>query len=132
MRLSEQRRYKYRNIGVRIVYEELDPYYEGYRGRRFHITKNNMRHYGITYSNTPVVIYEGTYIVMQKIFEIIKKEESLKEIYEKYIRQDTYHDFMDFQQVWLDRYIASGQLLKPRYYSEKIREPLIELIKNEE
>lgn len=128
LRCIEQKRFEYRNQGVRIIYMLLDDEYVGYRGETYHISKRSMRKYGKTYIGEPIVVYEGSYIVLDKVIRYLKNNSTLWGVYLNNIHKTNLQEYLEFQKTCLDNYIKAGRSVRQRYYADEVREKINELI----
>lgn len=123
-----KRLWHYNNIGVKIIYKELDREYVGLRQTKYRISKSSLRRYGCTYPFHRVIVFEGTFVVLEKIIYIICSDENMKKVYYKYIHKETIQDYLDFQSKCLNEYISGEPGIRRNYYLEKIREPIEKMI----
>ena len=115
----------YTNIGANILYQELNKEYIGLRGRKFHIPKKTLKKYGYTHSLHRVIVYEGTYIVLEKILNIIQQDPNMSSIYSKFIHQQTINEYLTFQASCLDSYLNGERGIRSDFYSHQVREHIV-------
>lgn len=119
--------YTYRNIGVQYVYNLLEENYEGINGQ-YHISKTSMRRYGITYWGQTIKVYEGTYVVLNRMIEEFRSNPVMWHIYIRHIGRCDFKKYFDFQNSCMDEYIGAAITHRQKYYAQ-IREGLQGLIK---
>lgn len=125
----EQRKlYRFRNKGVVVIYKLLEDSYQGYDGHFYHISKRSMRQYGRTTRGSRVIVYEGTYIVLQKMLSYIKSNALLWSVYLKYIHRSDAIQFLSFQQECMIKYVGAGITRRKKYYTEQVKNKLENLI----
>ncbi len=122
-----EKRYFYRNEGVRIIHRLLGDSYQGYRGE-YHISKRSMRQYGKTHRLEPIIVYESSFVVLTLIIKYILDNNTIKEIYYKHIHRNTMNEYFTFQYECLTNFIQAGSENRQRYYREEIKQRLEILI----
>ncbi len=122
-------RWHYVNIGINNIYKKLNKKYIGYDEKKYHISKYSLRKYGNTYYIHRVIVYEGTYVVIEKLLSLIMLDEDLKEVYLKYLHEEMIKDFMTFQYDCLREFIGGEQNTKSTYYNINVVNKIIELLK---
>lgn len=123
----KEKRYYYRNEGVRTIHRMLDDSYQGYRGT-YHISKRSMRQYGKTHKGEPVLVYESSFLVLDLALKYILENKITNDIYYNHIHRAEMKDYFAFQYECLADFICAGGTTRQEYYKNEIEQKLEKLI----
>lgn len=119
----KEERYHYRNAGVKVIYDILEEKRHEENEIPYRISKGTMRRFGITYCGSRIIVHEMSAIILKHLLKYIHESEEMNRIFEKYIDKKSLLEFLDFQEIFLERFIGGGGTRNRRRYAE-IREEI--------
>ena len=113
-----EEKYHYRNVGVKEIYKILERKRCDGEEIPYRISKCSMRRFGITYCGSRIIVHEMSAVILKYLLEYIRESEVMNRIFENKIDKHSLLEFLDFQETFLERYIAGGGTRNRRRYAD--------------